>query len=189
VGALDGNFFLAPVDKTSYDAHVSTIFEVPYQGEDRMQAQPHRQFVAGDRVVFQYGQGTLLRGTIEGWTDKFTAYMMQADTGRKILVPPGHLRPDPAVDPVIRQEREKDWPSYAVYIMTATGTQEVWCGKARTPRLAFQRAAVASPALLEIVRCKTYKRLNARRKYPLGTQGERAFCKKVDTDEHMLFRL
>jgi hypothetical protein len=154
-----------------------------------MQAQPYRQFVAGDRVVFQYAQGTVLRGTIEGWTDKFTAYMMQADTGRKILVPPAYLRPEPAADPVRRQEREKDWPSYAVYIMTATGTQEVWCGKARTPRLAFRRAAEASPALLEVVRCKTYKRLNARRKYPIGAQGERAFCKKVDADESRLLRL
>jgi hypothetical protein len=154
-----------------------------------MQAQPHRQFVAGDRVVFQYAQGAALRGTIEGWTDKFTAYMMQADTGRKILVPPAYVRPEPAADPIKRQEREKDWPSYAVYISSASGTQEVWCGKARTPRLAFRRAAEAVPALLEIVRCKTYKRLNARRKYPIGAQGERAFCQKVDAAQGELFRL
>ena len=147
-----------------------------------MQAEAHREFVAGDRVVFQYGRGTVLRGTIEGWTDKYTAYMLRCDTGRKLLVPPGYLRPEPATDPVLRQEREKDWPSYVVYITTPVGTQQVWSGKARTPRLAFARAGQSAPALLDIIRRKDHKRLNARRKYPLGEDGERAYCEKVETN-------
>jgi hypothetical protein len=147
-----------------------------------MQAQSYQQFIAGDRVTFQYAQGAVLRGTIEGWTDKYTAYMLHADTGRKLLVPPGCLRPEASDDPARCQEREKDWPSYVVYLMTSAGCQEVWGGKARTPREAFVRAGKGAPVLQEILRCKTYKRLNARRKYPIGPCGELAYCEKVDGD-------
>jgi hypothetical protein len=141
------------------------------------------EFVPGDRVIFQYAHGPVLRGTIEGWTDKYATYMLRCDTGRKLLVSPLYLRREPAEDPIIRQEREKDWPSYVVYTITNTGIQQVWEGKARTPRLAFLRASAILPALLEVVRCKEYKRLNARRKYPVGSQGERIYCEKVDTAE------
>jgi hypothetical protein len=108
--------------------------------------------------------------------------MLHADTGRKLLVPPGCLRPEASDDPARCQEREKDWPSYVVYLMTAAGCQEVWGGKARTPREAFVRASKGAPVLQEILRCKTYKRLHARRKYPIGPYGELAYCEKVDGD-------
>ena len=161
--------------------HVCALLaEIFYQRENSMPAPSYQQFVTGDRVLFQYAQGTVLRGTIEGWTDKYTAYMLHADTGRKLLVPPAYLRPEAGDDPLSRQEREKAWPSYAVYIITATGTHAVWCGKARTPRAAFLRAGEVSPVLLDIVRCRTYKRLNARRKYPIGPHAEQAYCERVD---------
>jgi len=145
-----------------------------------MKIETPREFVVGDRVVFQYGRGTVLRGTIEGWTDKYTAYMLRCDTGRRLLIPPAYLRHAPAADPGLRQEREKHWPSYAVYITTPTGTQQIWSGKARTPRLAFARAGQSTPVLLDIVECKHYKRLNAKRKYPIGAPGLRAYCEKVE---------
>jgi hypothetical protein len=107
--------------------------------------------------------------------------MLRCDTGRRLLVSPLYLRREPSEDPIIRQEREKDWPSYVVYTITTSGTQQVWVGKARTPRLAFLRASTVLPALLEVVGCKDYKRLNARRKYPIGAYGERIYCEKVDT--------
>src|SRR4029453_12160663 len=121
-----------------------------------MRGKTRCEFTPGDRVIFQYAQGPVLRGTIEGWTDKYAAYMLRCDTGRKLLVSPLHLRREPAADPVVRQEREKDWPSYVVYVITHTGTQQVWAGKARTPRLAFLRASTALPALLEVARCTDY---------------------------------
>jgi hypothetical protein len=145
-----------------------------------MREETQREFVPGDRVIFQYAQGTVLRGTIDGWSDKYNAYMLRCDTGRKLLVSSMHLRREPAEDPVIRQEREKDWPLYGVYMITHSGTQQVWTGKARTPRLAFLRAGKVLPILLDIVRCKDYKRLNARRKYPIGRQGEQAYCEKME---------
>ena len=145
-----------------------------------MQTEVRCEFMAGDRVIFQYAQGTALRGTIEGWTDKYTAYMLRCDTGRKLLVPPGHLRREPAEDPVLRQIREKDWPVYAVYITTPAGTQQVWSGKALTPRMAFARAGQLAPALSDLLRCKDYKRLNTRRKYPLGAPEEQAYCQRVE---------
>jgi hypothetical protein len=154
-----------------------------------MKVKERQEFVAGDRVVFQYGRGTVLRGTIEGWTDKYTAYMLHCDTGRRLLIPPAYLRREPAADPVLRQEREKHWPSYVVYITTPAGTQRIWSGKARTPRLAFARAGQSAPVLLDIVECKHYKRLNAKRKYPLGEHGARAYCEKVEEAPAQLFRL
>ena len=141
------------------------------------------EFRVGDRVLFQYQQRAALRGTIEGWADKYNAYMLRCDTGRKLLVPSAYLRREPAEDPVIRQAREKDWPAYAVCLVTPGGTQQIWSGKARTPRLAFLRASTILSQLQDVVRCKTYKRLHIRRKYPLGAPGEQAYCEKVDTDQ------
>lgn len=139
------------------------------------------EFVSGDRVIFQYAQGAALRGTIEGWTDKYTAYMLRCDTGRKLLVPPTCLRYEALVDPLIRAEREQDWPWYVVYLATCAGTQEVWSGKAQTPRQAFARASPGCPSLQDVLRCKNYKRLHARRRYPLGELGEHVYCEKVET--------
>jgi hypothetical protein len=152
-----------------------------------MKVEVQREFVAGDRVVFQYGRGAVLRGTIEGWTDKYTAYMLRCDTGRRLLIQPAYLRHEPAADPVLRQEREKHWPSYVVYIITPAGTQQIWRGKARTPRLAFARAVQAAPVLLDIVESKNYKRLNARRKYPIGAHGARAYCERVEEGTAQFF--
>ena len=141
------------------------------------------EFGVGDRVIFQYQQRATLRGAIEGWIDKYNAYMLRCDTGRKLLVPAAYLRREPAEDPVIRQEREKDWPTYAVYMVTPDGTQQIWAGKAHTPRLAFLRASKILPLLHEVVLCKTYKRLHARRQYPLGTHGEQVYCEKIDAHQ------
>jgi hypothetical protein len=138
-----------------------------------------RDFAPGDRVVFQYASGTALHGTIEGWTDKYTAYMLHCDTGRKLLVSPAHLRPEPREDLAMRERREKHWPVYAIYLITDAGKRRIWAGKARTPRLAFERAAEAVPSLGRIVQCKDYKRINAGRKYPFGPDGEHAYCEKI----------
>jgi hypothetical protein len=149
------------------------------KGESEMMVKASRDFAPGDRVVFQYANGTVLHGTIEGWTDKYTAYMLHCDTGRKLLVSPAHLRPEPGEDPAMREQREKHWPFYAVYLVADAGTQQVWAGKARTPRIAFERAAQSVHALLSLVRCQDYKRINAGRTYPLGPNGDRAYWEKV----------